>query len=72
MDMNVAIIKRTSHDVIARYEIHKAGDGEPPPDEDYFDEAWSRAVAERLVLPGERHAYEFQLQLPKTIYEASQ
>lgn len=70
--MNVAIIKRTSQDVIARYEIHKAGDGEPPPDEEYFDDAWKRAVAERLVAPADRNAYEFQLQLPKTIYEASQ
>lgn len=70
--MNVAIIKRTSQDVIARYEIHKAGDGAPPPDEEYFDDAWNKAVAERLVRAADRHAYEFQLQLPKTIYEASQ
>jgi hypothetical protein len=70
--MNVAIIKRTTQDVIARYEIHKAGDGEPPPDEEYFDDAWDKAVADRLVRAGDRHAYEFQLQLPKTIYEASQ
>jgi hypothetical protein len=70
--MNVAIIKRTSQDVIARYEIHKAGDGAPPPDEEYFDDAWNKAVAERLVSAADRHAYEFQLQLPKTIYEASQ
>lgn len=70
--MNVAIIERTSQDVIARYEIHKAGDGQPPPDEEYFDDAWSRAVADRLVREHDRRAYEFQLQLPKTIYEASQ
>lgn len=70
--MNVAIIERTSQDVIARYEIHKAGDGDPPPDEAYFDAAWSRAVADRLVSENDRCAYTFQLQLPKTIYEASQ
>lgn len=70
--MNIAIIERTTKDVIARYEIHKAGDGEPPPEERYFDDAWSRAVADGLVRADDRRAYEFQMQLPKTIYEASQ
>ena len=70
--MNVAIIERATKDVIARYEIHKAGDGTPPPDDEYFDEAWQRAVSERLVDEGNRRGYDFQLQLPKTIYEASQ
>jgi hypothetical protein len=69
--MNVAIVKRLTHDVIARYEVHKAGDGPPPPDETYFDEAWQRAVTDRLVDPNDRPSYEFQLQLPKTLYEAS-
>jgi hypothetical protein len=65
--MNVAIIKRSSHEVIARYEVHKAGNGAAPPDDEYFDEAWSRAVADRLVDAKDQRAYK----LPKTIYEAS-
>jgi hypothetical protein len=69
--MNVAIVKRTTNEVVARYEIHKAGDGAPPPDEEYFDEAWQRAISERLVDAKQRRSYDFQLQLPKTIYEAS-
>jgi hypothetical protein len=69
--MNVAIVKRGTHDVIARYEVHKAGDGEPPSDEAYFDDAWERAVADGLVAARERRQYEFQLQRPKTLYEAS-
>jgi hypothetical protein len=69
--MNVAIVKRATHDVVARYEIHKAGNGAPPPDEAYFDDAWERAVADGLVETRERRLYEFQLQRPKTLYEAS-
>jgi len=69
--MNVAIVNRSTHQVIARYEIHRAGDGPPPPDETYFDEAWQRATADGLVDPADRRSFEFQLQLPKTIYEAS-
>jgi hypothetical protein len=70
--MNVAIVKRSTHDVIARYEIHRAGNGSPPPDDEYFDAAWDRAVEDGLVDGRSRRDYEFQLQLPKTIYEASQ
>ena len=69
--MNVVIVNRASHEVIARYEIHRAGDGPVPPDETYFDEAWRRAVADRLVEADHRRNYDFQLQRPKTIYEAS-
>ena len=69
--MNVAIIRRSTKKVIARYEVHKAGDGAPPQDEEYYDEAWHRAVTDRLVEAGDRRSYRFQLQLPKTIYEAS-
>jgi hypothetical protein len=70
--MNVAIMKRTTHDVVARYEIHRAGNGSPPPDDEYFDAAWDRAVADGVVDMRRRRDYDFQLQLPKTIYEASQ
>lgn len=69
--MNVAIVNRSTHDVIARYEIHKAGHGVPPPDEAYFDEAWDRAVTDGLVDVRRRREYDFQLQRPKTLYEAS-
>lgn len=69
--MNVAIVKRASKDVIARYEIHKAGNGAIPPDDEYFDAAWERAVAEGLVDGHRRREYEFQLQRPKTLYESS-
>jgi hypothetical protein len=70
--MNVAIVRRNSHDVIARYEIHRAGNGSPPPDDEYFDAAWDRAVADGLVDLRRRRDYDFLLQRPKTIYEASQ
>lgn len=69
--MNVAIMNRATHDVIARYEIHKAGNGTPPADDAYFDEAWDRAVADGLVESRQRRDYDFQLQPPKTLYEAS-
>ena len=70
--MNVAIVNRSTHQLIARYEIHRAGDGPAPPPEAYFDEAWQRATADGLVDAEDRGNFEFQLQLPKTIYEASQ
>ncbi len=69
--MNVAILNRATRDVVARYEIHKAGNGTPPPDEAYFDDAWDRAVADGLVDLRRRRDYDFQLQRPKTLYEAS-
>jgi hypothetical protein len=70
--MNVAIVKRETKDVIARYEVHKAGNGSPPPDDEYFDAAWQRAVDDGLVDMRRRRDYDFLLQLPKTLYEASQ
>lgn len=70
--MNVAIVKRDTRDVIARYEVHKAGNGTPPPDDEYFDTAWDRAVEDGLVDLRRRRDYDFLLQRPKTIYEASQ
>jgi hypothetical protein len=70
--MNVAIVKRATKDVIARYEIHRAGNGSLPPDDEYFDAAWERAVVDGLVDMRRRREYEFQLQPPKTLYEASQ
>jgi len=69
--MNVVIVNRVSHEVLARYEIHRAGDGPVPPDQTYFDEAWRKAVADRLVEADHRVNYDFQLQRPKTLYEAS-
>ena len=69
--MNVAIVRRATNDVIARYEVHKAGNGSPPPDKEYFDEAWQRAVEDGLVDLNRRREYEFQLQPPKTLYESS-
>lgn len=71
--MNVFIVKRATQEVVARYEIHKAGDGEgpPPPDLEYFDSAWRQAVGDRLVEAERRDAYEFRLQKPKTLYESS-
>ena len=69
--MNVAIIERATKDVIARYEVHRAGEAPPPSDEAYFDEAWKRAVQERLVDVERRPDYDFKLQRPKTLYESS-
>jgi hypothetical protein len=71
--MNVFIVKRATQEVIARYEIHKAGDGEgpPPPEHEYYDSAWGKAVGDGLVTDDQRAAYEFRLQQPKTLYESS-
>ena len=70
--MNVFVIKRQNSEVVARYEIHLAGAADPPPDQEYFDGAWKRAVADRIVDPGSRDDYHFRLQQPKTLYESSQ
>lgn len=70
--MNVIISRRNSNHVIARYEIHLAEEEDPKPSEQhYFDEAWDKAVGDRLVRPERRTDYEFQLQRPKTLYESS-
>jgi hypothetical protein len=69
--VNVIISKPSSGDVIARYEIHLARGDETPPQQLYFDEAWRRAVADRLVADGERDDYEFQLQRPMNLYQSS-
>ena len=67
--MNVFIVKRDTRDVIARYEVHKAGDKEqPPPDREYFETAWQRAIGDRLVEPEERRSYDFLMQPPKNLY----
>ena len=63
--MNVTIVKRATRDVIAQYEVHKAGNGSPPPDDAYFDEAWERAVEDGLVELHRRSEYDFQLQRSK-------
>jgi hypothetical protein len=70
--VNVAIVNRGSGQLIVRYEIHRAGPQERPPEQEYFDEAWDRAIADRLVDPAHREDYDFQLQLPKNLYESSQ
>ena len=49
--MNGAIVRRATNDVVARYEVHRAGNGSPPPDAEYFDEAWQRAVEDGLIPP---------------------
>lgn len=70
--MNVFIVKRATKEVIARYEVHKAGATKaPPPDEEYFETAWQRAVNDGLVEAPERRAYEFRMQPPKNLYESS-
>ena len=69
--MNVAIVKRGTKDVVARYEVHRAGNGSPPPDVEYFDEAWQRAVEDGVVELHRRRDYEFKMQRPKTLYESS-
>ncbi len=70
--MNVAISRRTDAAVIVRYEIHLAGDHDPPPQEAYFDDAWQRAIADGFVDGGDRAQYAFHLHLPTTLYESSQ
>jgi len=69
--MNVIIIERASKQPVARYEIHLASENERPPERDYFDEAWQRALSDRLVDSKSRDGYEFQLQRPKNLYESS-
>ena len=69
--MNVVIIDRKSREPVARYEIHLAGETDRPAEQRYFDDAWERAVSDRLVEGEQRAAYEFQLQRPKNLYESS-
>jgi hypothetical protein len=69
--VNVVIIKSATKEVIARYEVHLARDNYIPPDEKYFDNAWERAVADRLVDAQQRSDYQFQLQRPMNLYESS-
>ncbi len=70
--MNISISRRSDAQVIVRYEIHLAGDQDPPPEEAYFDEAWRRAIADGFVDGVDRAEYMFHLQLPTTLYESSQ
>ena len=69
--MNVVIIDRASQEPIVRYEVHLAGENDRPAEERYFDDAWQRAVSERLVDSARRDRYDFQLQRPKNLYESS-
>jgi hypothetical protein len=69
--MNVVISHHATHEVLARYEIHLARGDDVPPDSHYFEAAWNRAVDDGFVDPEQRSAYDFQLQRPKTLYEAS-
>lgn len=70
--MNVLISHRPSSYLIARYEIHLANEDDPkPPEKDYFDAAWRKAIGDRLVRSERRTDYEFALQRPKTLYESS-
>ena len=70
--MNVIISHHSTKEVIARYEIHLVRGDDVPEDQHYFDDAWRQAVADGFVDPDQRSAYDFQLQRPKTLYEASQ
>ena len=69
--MNVVIIDRTSEEPIVRYEIHLAGENDRPAEPRYFDDAWQRAVSDRLVDAARRDRNDFQLQRPKNLYESS-
>ena len=69
--MNVVIIDRSSKEPIARYEIHLANENDRPGEEHYFDDAWERAVSDRVVDAARRDRYDFQLQRPKNLYESS-
>jgi hypothetical protein len=69
--MNVVITRLSTRETIARYEVHLAGEEKAPPDHQYFDDAWQRAVSDGLVEPQSRNDYQFQLQRPKTLYESS-
>jgi len=69
--MNVIISERATREVIGRYEVHLAGEGKAPPDEEYFDDAWQKAIADRVVDAAHRELYDFEMQRPKTLYESS-
>jgi hypothetical protein len=69
--MNVVIIERASKEPVVRYEVHLAGDNDRPEEQRYFDDAWERAVSDRLVDSERRDRYDFQLQRPKNLYESS-
>ena len=69
--MNVTIVRRGTTDVIAEYEVHKVGNGSPPADDAYFDEAWQRAVEDGLVDLHRRRDYDFRLERPRTLHEST-
>jgi hypothetical protein len=69
--VNVSISHRATEETVVRYEIHLAGENRAPPDGEYFDNAWERAVSDGLVDSKRREDYRFQLQRPKTLYESS-
>lgn len=70
--MNVVITNSATNDPVARYEVHLADRETKPADDEYFDDAWQRAVSDGLVDSANRGRYRFQLQRPKTLYESSE
>ena len=70
--MNVIISDRETNETIVRYEIHLSGENRTASDDEYFEDAWERAVSDALVDAARRDGYRFQLQRPKTLYESSQ
>lgn len=69
--MNIVIIDKANQQPIVRYEIHLAGENDRPPEREYFDRAWRRAVSDNLVDADARDGYDFQMQQPKNLYESS-
>jgi hypothetical protein len=58
--MNVQITEKKTGKHIGVFPINLGGSlGQS--ESEYFDEAWRCAVEDRLVAPGDRAAYDFQL-----------
>lgn len=69
--MNVTIVERGTDQVIVRYEIHRGTEDYTPPETEYFDDAWQRAIGDDLVDADHRDRYRFLLQNPTNLYESS-
>ncbi|WP_372883003.1 hypothetical protein [Psychromonas sp.] len=57
--MKVSIIENDSDLVVASYEINFADHHHTPSDEEYYSEAWLRAIEEGIVVDEDSSRYRF-------------
>ncbi|HEY5715769.1 MAG TPA: hypothetical protein VIS54_05090 [Psychromonas sp.] len=57
--MKVSIIENDSDRVVVSYEINFADHHHAPSDEEYYSEAWLRAIEEGIVVEEDASQYRF-------------